>query len=150
MIKIEFWNGQCSNKKKYEEYGGLVTTGHNPCLWSNVLCDEKPWRNVYIKALEYLEKWKNKEINDSELLHSLRYVAYGYNDNGEDKRSYDNTDVVWPGNLTIKHKPKLTVRNDEEEYTIYFYFNGSEEDLPTDDKWKTIVTDDIMFYWSDN
>ena len=56
MIRIEFWNGLISSKKKYEKYGGLVTTKHNPCLWSNVAIEENPWRNVYNKAIEYLSE----------------------------------------------------------------------------------------------
>ena len=104
MIKLEFWNGQISNKKKYEQYEGLVTTDHNPCLWTNISYESKPWRNVYNKALEYLNDWKENKINDTELLHSLRYVAYGYNNEGDDKRNYDDEEVIWYGNLTIKHK----------------------------------------------
>ena len=93
-----------SNKKKYEQYEGLVTTDHNPCLWTNISYESKPWRNVYNKALEYLNDWKENKINDTELLHSLRYVAYGYNNEGDDKRNYDDEEVIWYGNLTIKHK----------------------------------------------
>ncbi len=26
MIRIEFWNGQTSNKPKYNKYDGLITT----------------------------------------------------------------------------------------------------------------------------
>ena len=110
MIRIEFWNGQTSKKEKYKPYGGLVTTLHNPCLWTNVLEDDKPWRKVYKKAIEYINDWKLKKIDPTELLDSLRYVAYGYNDNGNDKRYFDDTEVIWPGNLTIHHKPKLVYK----------------------------------------
>ena len=147
MIRIEFWNGQTSNKKKYEKYGGLVYTSHNPCLWSNVLND-KPWRGVYKKAVEYIEKWKLNQINDTELLHSLRYVAYGYNDDGNDKRPFDNVDVVWPGNLTTLHKPKLVYMNEitNEKFTLYFYCDNPETD-PIDNCWKIRIEKLSEFYW---
>jgi hypothetical protein len=144
---MEFWNGLISKKQKYKIHDGLVPTDHNPCLWSNELDESKPWRNVYVKALEYLEKWKLKQINDIEFLHCLRYVAYGYNDCGNDKRTFDNTDVVWPGNLTVNHKPKLVVQIDDDKYTIYFYFDNLENNNPTDDFWKTSVDDKNDFYW---
>ena len=141
MIRIEFWNGQTSKKLKYKQYGALVTTKHNPCLWTNVLEDDKPWRKVYKKAIEYINDWKLKKIDATELLHSLRYVAYGYNDDGNDKRSFDDTEVIWPGNLTIHHKPKLVYKNDltGEEFTLYFYF---------DNDWKINLENKIEFYWN--
>lgn len=151
MIRIEFWNGQTSHKKKYEKYGGLVTTKHNPCLWTNYDEVEKPWRSVYPKALEYVNQFLNKEINPTDLLHALRYVAYGYNNSGEDKRDYNNADVIWAGNLTIDHKPKLVVKDKDKEYTIYFHFdqtsNKSEDLNPTDDRWLCKIVDEASFYW---
>ena len=41
-IRYEFWNGQTSKKKKYNQYEGLVTTKHNPCLWTNIgaVCED--------------------------------------------------------------------------------------------------------------
>ncbi len=149
MIRIEFWNGQISHKKKYEQYDGLVTTKHNPCLWSNVLIKEKPWRSVYNKAIEYLSEWKLNKINDTQLLHSLRYVAYGYNNSGEDKRPFDNTDTIWPGNLTTTHKPKLVFQNGDENYTLYFYFDNNEIDNPTEHFWKINIVKNTEFYWDD-
>ena len=149
MIRIEFWNGQISHKKKYVKYGGLVTTKHNPCLWSSVSVKEKPWRNVYNKAIEYLSAWKLNKINDTQLLHSLRYVAYGYNNSGEDKRPYDNTDTIWPGNLTTKHKPKLVFQSSDENYTLYFYFDNCKTDNPTEHFWKINIVQNTEFYWDD-
>jgi hypothetical protein len=148
MIRIEFWNGMYSKKTKYKKYNGLVPTNHNPCLWSNNL-NGKPWRGVYKKALEYINDWKNKKINDTDFLHALRYVAYGYNDIGDDKRYYDDSEVIWPGNLTINHKPRLVVQNDTEIFSIDFYFDNefSLNSLSTDNYWKTNVINDIDFYW---
>jgi len=147
MIRIEFWNGHISNKKRYEPYGGHVTTNHNPCLWANHDEDDKPHRAVYNKALEFLDKYKDGEISATELLHGLRYVAYGYSTDGHDKREYDNADVVWTGNLTTKHRPKVAVKDDSDEYTIDFYFDGDENDKPSDHKWKTVITKNTIFYW---
>ncbi len=145
MICIEFWNGHTSKNPKYNQYGGLVTTKHNPCLWSNVSEDNKPWRKVYKKAIEYVNEWKLKKLDNaadhSELLHNLRYVAYGYSDDGHDKRFFDDTEVIWPGNLTNDHKPKLVYKNDftKEEFTLYFYF---------DDHWKINIENKTEFYWT--
>lgn len=141
MIIIEFWNGHTSKKKKYIQYGTRVTTGHNPCLWSTIECENKPWRSTYIKAVEYVEQWKNKEINDTELLHCLRYTAYG-----NDERTYDNTDVIWPGNLTVNHLPMLTYKNNDEEFTLYFY-NDSDNVL---DNWYVKQENEIKFYWTED
>jgi hypothetical protein len=149
IIRIEFWNGQISHKKKYEKYGGLVTTKHNPCLWTNVAVEGKPWRSVYKKAIEYLSQWKLKKITDTQLLHSLRYVAYGYNNRGEDKRPFNNTDTIWPGNLTPKHNPKLVFQNGEERYTLYFKFENTQADDPTDQFWKINTVKEVEFYWED-
>ena len=150
MIRIEFWNGLMSSKKKYEKYDGLVTTKHNPCLWSNVSIGEKPWRNVYNKAIEYVSEWKLNKINATQLLHYLRYVAYGYNNSGIDKRPYDNIDVIWPGNLTTKHKPKLVIKNGDVNYTLYFYFDSSETDNPTEPFWKINIVEKLIFIGSFN
>lgn len=148
MIRIEFWNGQISKKKKYNKYSGLVYTSHNPCLWSNISKD-KPWRNVYSKAVEYIENWKLNKINDTELLHSLRYVAYGYSLDGNDKRSFDNVEVIWPGNLTIGHRPKLVYKNDltNEEFTLNFSFANISDNNPTNHHWKIKMEDVSEFYW---
>jgi hypothetical protein len=141
MIRIEFWNGQTSNKPKYNKYDGLITTKHNPCLWTNVNDDIKPWRKVYGKAIEYINDWKLKNIDDTQLLHSLRYVAYGYSIDGNHKRSFDDTEVIWYGNLTHNHKPKLVYKNEltNEEFTLYFYF---------DIQWKINIEFNTHFYWS--
>ena len=141
MIRIEFWNGQTSKKLKYNQYGGLVTTKHNPCLWTNVLENDKPWRKVYEKTIEYVNDWKLKKLDDTVLLHSLRYVAYGYSYDGDDKRSFNDTEVIWPGNLTNNHKPKLVYKNDftKEEFTLYFYF---------DNCWKINIENKTDFYWT--
>ena len=148
MIRIEFWNGHVSNKKKHEKYDGHITTTHNPCLWTNFHEDNKPWRLVYPKALEYIKQYKDGIINDTELLHSLRYVAYGYNIDGEDKRDYDNSDVIWPGNLTIKHRPKVVVNDHDENYTIQFSFiKQDDNDKPTDNNWKCNIINETNFYW---
>ena len=157
MKRIEFWNGQTSRKKKYIEHEGLVYTKHNPCLWTNV-SEGKPWRNVYTKAIEYVEKWKKDTANpnrDTELLHALRYVAYGYSADGEDKRSFNNKDVVWPGNLTILHRPKLVYKNEEtnENFTLYFYYDNENkndndnDNIPTKNHWKTRIEHTTAFYW---
>lgn len=148
MIRIEFWNGQVSTKKKYEKYGGLVTTNHNPCLWTNEHEKEKPWRKSYNKAIEYLNQYDNGKIDDTELLHCLRYVAYGYNVDGEDKRPYDDKETIWTGNLTTKHKPKLVYKNNEKEYTLYFTFEGTQHDPPSENKWKIVKENGACFYWS--
>lgn len=50
LIRIEFWNGHLDKK------GNLVKTKHNPCLFTNVGIDEKPWRASYKEALVVLEK----------------------------------------------------------------------------------------------
>lgn len=145
MIRIEFWNGQTS-KKNTKSTGGLVTTDHNPCLWTNESVERKPWRVVYVKAMEYLDLWKENHIDDTSLLHSLRYVAYGYNHDGEDKRTYDNEDVIWPGNLTIKHKPRLTYKNGDEEFTLNFAHSG--EGSPTENCWVATKDENVQFYWN--
>lgn len=140
MIRIEFWNGHVSSKKKYEKHDGHIATKHNPCLWTNHADSEKPWRLVYPEALEYIDKFETGNISCTELLHGLRYVAYGYG-----KRNYDNTDVIWPGNLTIRHKPKLVVIKGSIEFTLCFYFDGDGE--PIDNGWKCEKTNGAHFYW---
>lgn len=154
MIRIEFWNGQTSNKPKYMPFDGLVFTSHNPCLWTNAEELDKPWRKVYAKAIEFVEEWKSDKINPTELLHSLRYVAYGYNHCGEDKRAFDDTQVIWPGNLTTTHRPKLTYLNENtnEKWTLYFTFENYEETNAysdsTKNQWAICVEEDqAIFYW---
>ena len=46
-------------------------------------------------SLEVLCQWERGELNDTELLHHLRFVVYGIG-----KREFDDTAVIWPGNLT--------------------------------------------------
>jgi len=147
MIQIEFWNGLTSSNKKYEKYNYLVTTKHNPNLWTNIGIEDKPWRNVYKKAIEYLEEWKSNKINDTEFLHSLRFVAYGYSEDGNHKREFINNDVIWLGNLSTKHKPRLVVKNMNEEFTIDFYFDNPNSNDPTENFWKTNITNKTDFYW---
>jgi hypothetical protein len=75
------------------------------------------------------------KIDDTELLHSVRYVAYGYNINGPDKRGFDDKEVIWPGNLTTSHRPRLVYKNDvtHEEFTLFFTFVDTDtENLETD------------------
>lgn len=144
MIHIEFWNGMTSKKPKYSIYDYLVPTSHNPCLWSDVGIEEKPWRNVYTKALEIIDKWENNEINNTDFLHWLRYIAYGFSIDGNDKRSYDNSDVVWPGNLTINHRPKLSVKTNDKLFTLNFFYNKESE------TWEIEKVEDVKFYWELN
>ena len=140
MIRIEFWNGQLNKK------GELIKTKHNPCLWSNVNCDEFPWRRSYINAVEVLDRWINKEMDDTTLLHHLRFIAYGLG-----KRDYDDCEVVWWGNMTPQHTPKLVVENYslcsfplrgdcEKKFTLYFRFEDAE--------WRVEKIDgEAEFYW---
>ncbi|VBB17567.1 hypothetical protein YASMINEVIRUS_29 [Yasminevirus sp. GU-2018] len=132
MIRIEFWNGQLDKK------GRLVKTKHNPCLWSNVGVDKNPWRSSYDEALKVLDRWFNKEIDDTELLHHIRFVAYGLG-----KRDFNDTEVVWWGNMTVNHKPKLVVEDCDKKYTICFDY-----DKDSDKRWiASIKYDDVEFYW---
>ena len=165
-IRYEFWNGQTSRKKKYAQYEGLVTTKHNPCLWTSVgtVCEDcsrqdinqpskneseptlctncKPWRGVYVSASEVLDKWEKGELNDTDFLHHLRYVAYGIG-----KREFDNAEVVWPGNLTTEHRPKLSVeRDDGSIYTIRFVNEGNDDD-PIHG-WTATRDEGATFYWT--
>ena len=168
IIRYEFWNGQTSQKKKYVQYEGLVTTKHNPCLWTNVgaICEDciqrnkernrneeeagpttcctscKPWRGVYTSASEVLCQWERGELNDTELLHHLRFVAYGIG-----KREFDDTAVIWPGNLTSCHRPKLSVeKEDGSLYTIRF--TKDEDDKDATRGWKACREEGATFYWS--
>lgn len=140
MIRIEFWNGQLNKK------GKLVSTTHNPCLWSNVGIEANPWRDSYTEALKVLDRWFKHEINDTDLLHNLRYVAYGLG-----KRSYDDTTVVWWGNMTVNHKPKIVVENDGLKYTIYFTCEENSSKKDENDQryvWKAdLKYDDVEFHW---
>ena len=164
IIRYEFWNGQTSRKKKYVQYEGLVTTKHNPCLWTNVgaICEDciqnneewnkeeagskcctscKPWRGVYTSASEILDQWKRGELDDTELLHHLRFVAYGIG-----KREFDNTEVIWPGNLTSCHRPKLSVESEDGSvYTIRF--TKDEDDSDATRGWKATQEEGASFYW---
>jgi hypothetical protein len=129
MIRIEFWNGQLDKK------GNLVKTKHNPCLWTNINEISKPWRSSYKEALQAISKYFNGELSDEDFLHHIRYVAYGIG-----KRDFDDKEVVWWGNMTELHKPKLVVENFDEKYTINFYYESSE--------WKVkIEKDTVDFYW---
>jgi len=70
-------------------------------------------------------------------LHGLRHDAYGIG-----KRSYDDKEVVWPGNLTALHEPKIIVDDETTpaKYTIYFHY---------DTEWRAVKIDnDIEFIWS--
>jgi hypothetical protein len=148
MIRIEFWNGHSHRlKHKYKKYDGHIPTRHNPCLWTNFSTESTPWRTVYPKALEYLDEYKSGKITSTELLHGLRYVAYGYSNDGNDKRDYMDTDVVWTGNLTPYHTPKIAVQTSGEEYTMHFYFKGDVTDAVTDN-WEIKICDGATFYWN--
>ena len=174
MVRYEFWNGQTSRKKKYIIYEGLVTIKHNPCLWTNVgvVCTEccssekqlskkeeedetatptrscsscKPWRGVYTLASEVLDRWEAGVLDDTDLLHHLRYVAYGIG-----KRAFDNAEVVWPGNLTSTHRPKLSVeREDGSKYTLRFARNDDNDDGRKDPTrgWTATREEGATFYW---
>ena len=134
-IRVEFWNGHMNKSKKNDKYNFHVKTTHNPCLWSDHGVEDKPWRGVYKEAIEYIKQWDKEQINDTDFLHGLRYVAYGIG-----KRSYDDKEVVWPGNLTTSHEPKLVVDDGTSKYTIYFHY-GTE--------WKTTKVDnDVDFIWA--
>lgn len=95
---------------------------------------DKPWRIVYKETIIALTRWNNKELNDTDFLHQLRYIAYGLG-----KRDYNDTKVVWPGNLTINHKPKLCIELNDELFTIEFYYEDNE--------WKTHKYNGANFYW---
>lgn len=134
VVQIEFWNGHLSLKKKYEKHSWHVTTKHNPCLWSNIGSDEKPWRSVYKEAIDAIKKWKASELSDEDFLHLLRYVAYGL-----EKRSFEDVEVVWPGNLSINHQPKLCVNDGQTRYTIQFACK--------DGVWQAHEKPGAEFYW---
>lgn len=133
-VRIEFWNGHKNKSKKNAQYHGHVKTRHNPCLWSNSNVDTHPWRLVYKEALIVLDKWQHKEFDDTEFLHHLRYVAYGLG-----KRSFDDTEVIWPGNLTPQHEPMVCISIGNEAYTIKFNF--------VDNAWTTKVVPTAEFVW---
>ena len=129
MIRIEFWNGQLDKK------GNLVKTKHNPYLWTNFDEINKPWRSSYKEALVVINKFHNKEFTDEEFLHHVRFVAYCLC-----KRNFDDKEVVWWGNMTELHKPKLIVENLDEKYTIHFYYENNQ--------WNTQVEKGVIdFYW---
>lgn len=130
LIRIEFWNGQLDKK------GNLVKTKHNPCLYTNFGIEEKPWRASYPEMLKVIERWNNNEFNCTDFLHHLRFVAYGLG-----KRDFNDTEVVWWGNMTKLHKPKLSVKYKDEEYTIYFTFDNDTNE------WNSIKKDGAEFYW---
>jgi len=127
LIRIEFWNGHLNKK------GKLISTKHNPCLWTNIGSEDKPWRESYPEAIKVLDQWFEKEINDTDLLHGLRYVAYGLG-----KREYDDQEVVWWGNMTIKHRPKVVVEKGSTRYTIYFSYDSG---------WKAKMCEEAEFHW---
>ena len=109
MIRIEFWNGQLDKK------GNLVKTKHNPCLWTNFDEINKPWRSSYKEALVVINKFMDKEMTDEDFLHHVRYVAYGIG-----KKDFNDTEVVWWGNMTESHKPKLVVEMVEKNIQYIF------------------------------
>lgn len=130
MIRIEFWNGQLNKKNQ------LVKTKHNPCLWANVDEDNNPWRSSYVEALKVIDQWSQKQLSDSDFLHHIRFVAYGLN-----KRDFNDSEVIWPGNMTSRHKPKLVVETEKNKFTIYFNYQN--------DNWvANMVNDEAIFYWS--
>ncbi len=90
-----------------------------------------------------------KRINDTNLLHCLRYVAYGYSCDGDDKRCFDNSEVIWPGNLTKNHKPRLVYKNEVtgENFTLYFSFENDLAISPIENYWKIRVENQTEFYW---
>lgn len=92
-------------------------------------------------AAKVLAQWEEGVLNDTEFLHHLRYVAYGIG-----KREFNNTEVVWPGNMTAEHRPKLSVEcEDGSVYTIRFVKIDSDAD-PTSG-WTAQRTDGASFYW---
>ncbi len=86
---MNFENGQINKKSNLDK------TKHNPCLWTNAGVEEKPWRASYKEALKVIKKNNNKELNDTDFLHNLRYIAYGLC-----KRDFNDTSVVWWRNMT--------------------------------------------------
>ncbi len=131
LIRIEFWNGQLDKK------GNLVKTKHNPCLFTNVGVEEKPWRASYKEALEVISKWNAQSLTTTDFLHHLRFVAYGLG-----KRDFNDTLVVWWGNMTTKHKPQLSVDYENEQYTIYFNYDD------TQNEWICYKRLGAEFYWT--
>ena len=132
VIRIEFWNGHLDKKNQH------VKTKHNPCLWSDIETENKPWRKVYVNALDVLKQWQNKILDDTNFLHHLRYIAYGIG-----KRDFNDTEVIWWGNLTKNHKPKLVVQNENEKFTIEFNYSNELE------AWTTLTYNDVAeFYWN--
>lgn len=158
-IRYEFWNGQTSKKKKYSQHDGLVTTNHNPCLWTNVgvVCDDcanrsereegscfascKPWRGVHDSASRILDRWEQGELSDTCFLHHLRFVAYGLG-----KRDFQNSEVVWPGNLTTKHRPKLSVERENGSLCTIRFLMAEDSTDPTCG-WTASREEGATFYW---
>lgn len=133
-VVIEFWNGHRSEKKRYSKHDQHVTTKHNPCLWTNIGSETKPWRASYTQAVEVIQGWSTGALSDEVFLHDLRFVAYGLG-----KRPYDDREVVWPGNLTESHTPKLSVNLHGECFTIHFAHNGTT--------WVARKVPGASFYW---
>ena len=52
-MRVEFWNGHLASRT-----GRHVTTKHNPCLWTNVGEEDKPWRSSYPEALTAVDQWR--------------------------------------------------------------------------------------------
>ena len=91
-------------------------------------------RSSYKEALTIINKFINNDLSDEEFLHNVRYVAYGLG-----KRDFDDK-VVWWGNMTEFHKPKLVVEIHNVKYTIHFYYEQN--------RWKSQTEKDTAdFYW---
>lgn len=134
IFRYEFWNGQLSTKGKNK--GNHVTTAHNPCLWSNVGIIENPWRVGWFEAYETVQKWHYNQISDTDLLHQLRYIAYGIG-----KRDFNDCEVVWWGNMTIDHKPQLSIQEENDFYTLHFAYDTITS------QWNCQKINNATFYW---
>lgn len=135
-VRIEFWNGQQRGKGRPTRFGTHVTTKHNPCLWTDIGVAERPWRAVYEPALNAVTDWETGKLSGTDLLHHLRYVAYGLG-----KRSFDDADVVWPGNLTTQHRPCLNVWMPYRAFSIRFSYDLERQ------VWNAVLGEGMDFYW---
>ena len=128
MLRYEFWNGHL------DKGGQHVKTKHNPCLWSNIGVDANPWRGVHVEATAAVDKWRSGVLTPDEFLHHLRFVAYGLG-----KRDFDDAAVVWPGNLTHAHRPRLACEVDGARFTYEFQWS--------DGSWHVTRVENAEFRW---
>lgn len=81
-----------------------------------------------------LEKWQSGDLEDEVFLHHLRFIAYGLG-----KREWDDSEVVWPGNMTMVHEPRLCVDINGHMSTIHFKWIA--------DTWKATEEEGASFVW---